>query len=279
MALLNRCRKLIWNVPENPLQLSRDVLEYIVDVAVGDTRRALNILEMIEVSTRGRVDTEKELTLNIIKDIIKKNSSSVLNTYYDTKGDNHYDTISAFHKAVRGSDANAALYYLGRMIQGGEDPLYIARRMIRMASEDIGIRDNSLLPLAVAAHDTVMKLGLPEADMALAQCAVALARAPKSVEVYRAWNKVKAMLGENKYSLASSEIPMHIRNAPTRLMEELGYSKGYKYNPDFVDGKVKQEYFPEEVLKKCPNRNELKFLTGKHLGKKVDPDLKNNANI
>ncbi|CCD25689.1 ssDNA-dependent ATPase MGS1 NDAI_0F03710 [Naumovozyma dairenensis CBS 421] len=286
IALLNRSRKLLWG-DIKALQLSRDIMEYIVDVSVGDARRALNILEKVEISTRqddktngkgnsaetAESEEKKVITLNDVRDIIKNNSDSILNTYYDVKGDFHYDAISAFHKAVRGSDENASLYYLARMLQGGEDPLYVARRMIRIASEDIGIRDNSLLSLAIAAHDTVMKLGLPEADMALVHCCVALARAPKSVEIYRAWNNIKSMLNENKYSLASSEIPMHIRNAPTSLMKDLGYSKGYKYNPDYVDGKVKQEYFPEEVLHKCPNKKELQFLTGKHLGTRVDPDL------
>ncbi|QID87576.1 DNA-dependent ATPase mgs1 [Saccharomyces pastorianus] len=273
IALLNKCRKQIWNV-DRPLKLSRSISEYVVDLSVGDTRRALNMLEMIEVSTRERKSDNEELSIDDIRDIIKNNSSNGLNTYYDPKGDNHYDTISAFHKAIRGGDENASLYYLARMLQGGEDPLYIARRMIRIASEDIGPRDNSLLPLAVAAHDAVMKVGLPEADLALAQCCVALARAPKSVELYRAWKKLKAMMNENMYSLASSEIPMHIRNAPTKLMEELGYHKGYKYNPDYISGIVQQEYFPDEVLEKCPNKDDLKFLDGKHLGDKKDPDLK-----
>ncbi|CAI4735493.1 BBL_G0044470.mRNA.1.CDS.1 [Saccharomyces cerevisiae] len=273
IALLNKCRKQVWNI-ENPLKLSRSILEYVVDLSVGDTRRALNMLEMIEVSTRERKADEEELSIDDVRDIIKNNSSNGLNTYYDPKGDNHYDTISAFHKSIRGGDENASLYYLARMLQGGEDPLYVARRMIRIASEDIGLRDSSLLPLAVAAHDAVMKVGLPEADLALAQCCVALARAPKSVELYRAWKKLRAMMSENMYSLASSEIPMHIRNAPTKLMEELGYHKGYKYNPDYIEGKVQQDYFPKEVLEKCPNKTDLKFLDGKHLGDKEDPDLR-----
>lgn len=272
IALLNKLRKLIWNVI-NPLKISRDGLDYIVDVSIGDTRRALNLLEMVEISTR-TVASDKSLDAESIRDLVKNNSSNGFNTYYDPKGDNHYDTISAFHKAIRGNDENAALYYLGRMLKGGEDPLYIARRMIRIASEDIGVRDNSMLPLAVATHDAVMKIGLPEADMALVQCCVALARAPKSVEIYRAWKHLKSMLDENKYSMSSSEIPMHIRNAPTKLMEELGYHKGYKYNPDYKDGMCKQEYFPQEVLDKCEDpKKDLKFLTGKHFGTKIDPDL------
>lgn len=272
IALLNKCRQMIWKVG-HPLKLSRAILEYIVDISMGDIRRALNLLEMIEVSSR---DTEpKELTVEDARSMIKSNAEDGLNTYYDTHGDNHYDTISAFHKAIRGSDENASLYYLARMLQGGEDPLYIARRMIRIASEDIGLADNSLLPLAVAAHETVMKVGLPEADLALAQCCVALARSPKSVEVYRGWNKLKAMLKENTYSMASSGIPMHIRNAPTELMKELGYHKGYKYNPDYLDGKVKQEYFPQEILDQCPDRKDLIFLDGKPLGDQIDSDLEN----
>lgn len=272
IALLNKCRHLIWKVG-HPLMLSREILEYIVDLSMGDTRRALNLLEMIEVSSRDI--GSKELTVEDARLMIKNGSDNGLNTYYDTHGDNHYDTISAFHKAIRGSDENASLYYLARMLQGGEDPLYIARRMIRIASEDIGVADNSLLPLAVAAHDAVMKVGLPEADLALAQCCVALARSPKSVEVYRGWNKLKALLKENTFSLASSGIPMHIRNAPTELMKELGYHKGYKYNPDYRDGRVKQEYFPQEVLEQCSDRKDLAFLNGEPLGDEIDSDLEN----
>lgn len=271
IALLNRLRNHVWKNGQ-PLKLPRSILEYIASLSVGDTRRALNLLEMLEVSTRGMPNGE-ELDIGDVKSILKNKGSTGVSTYYDTSGDNHYDTISAFHKAIRGSDENASLYYLARMLQGGEDPLYIGRRMIRIASEDIGIRDNSLLPLAVAAHDAVQKVGLPEADLALAQCCVALSRAPKSVDLYRGWNQLKSMLKENVYGMASSEIPMHIRNAPTSLMEELGYHKGYKYNPDFIDGKVKQEYFPEEVLEQCEDKEDLIFLKGEHLGRRKDTDL------
>lgn len=267
VALLNKCRRNVWNV-EVPLKVPRSVLEYIVDLSVGDVRRALNLLEMVEISSRS-INTE--LTKEAVKKMIGQND---INTYYDTSGDNHYDTISAFHKSVRGSDENASLFYLARMVHGGEDPLYIARRMIRIASEDIGLADHSQLPLAIAAHEAVMKIGLPEADLALAQCCVSLCRAPKSVELYRGWKRLRSMLSENRYSMASSGIPLHIRNAPTRLMEELGYSEGYKYNPDYVDGKAKQEYFPQEVLEQCPSSNELEFLDGQRLGTKMDFDLK-----
>ncbi|CUS22438.1 LAQU0S05e05358g1_1 [Lachancea quebecensis] len=267
IAMLNKCRHLIWKV-NHPLKLERSVLEFVVDISMGDTRRALNLLEMIEVSTR---NDAKELKEEDIREIINGNSTE-LRTYYDRQGENHYDTISAFHKSIRGSDENAALYYLARMLQGGEDPLYIARRMIRIASEDIGVLDHTLLPLAVAAHDAVMKVGLPEADLALAHCSVALARAPKSVQLYRAWKQVNAKLRENQDSFASCGIPMHLRNAPTKLMAELGYARDYKYNPDFEDGEVAQDYFPDEVIAAC-DRHELEFMAGPHLGSQKDPEI------
>lgn len=238
---------------------------------MGDTRRALNLLELIEVSTRNEA---KELKEDDVREIISGHATE-LRTYYDRQGENHYDTISAFHKSIRGSDENAALYYLARMLQGGEDPLYIARRMIRIASEDIGVLDHSLLPLAIAAHDAVMKIGLPEADLALAHCCVALARAPKSVQLYRAWKQINAKLRENQKAFASCEIPMHLRNAPTKLMAELGYARDYKYNPDFELGKVAQDYFPDEVLANNKSQ-ELQFMDGPHLGEKRDPELDEN---
>lgn len=269
--MLNECRNIVWNV-KHDLRLENECFSFINDLSKGDTRRALNILEMIEISTRS---DSKVYSIEDIRHIV---GNAELKAYYDSHGENHYDTISAFHKAIRGSDENAALYYLARMLQGGEDPLYIARRMIRIASEDIGTINNCLLPLAIAAHDAVMKVGLPEADLALAQCCVALARSPKSVELYRGWNKLNEMLRENKYSMSDSFIPLHIRNAPTKLMQEIGYHKGYKYNPNYKDGKVMQEYFPQEVLDKCENKSDLKFMTGKHLGDLLDSDLEDYIN-
>lgn len=267
IAMLNKYRTLVWKCPA-PLKFDEDCLSYIYDTAMGDTRRAINILEMIEVSSRFKCD--EAITMSKVKDLIGGNGE--IKTYYDSHGENHYDTISAFHKSIRGSDENAALYYLARMLQGGEDPLFIARRMIRIASEDIGLADGTLLSLAVAAHDAVMKVGLPEADLALAQCAVSLSRASKSVELYRGWNKLKTMLKDNECGAASAPIPYHIRNAPTKMMKELGYGKGYKYNPDFKDGKVAQEYFPEELLEKCGHAR-LTFLNGIALGDVSDNEL------
>lgn len=267
IAMLNKFRSLVWNCT-TPLKFDDQCFSYIHNLAMGDTRRAINLLELLEISTRFKIDGP--VSMEKVKELIQ--SSGELRTYYDTHGENHYDTISAFHKSVRGGDENAALYYLARMLQGGEDPLFIARRMIRIASEDIGLADPSQLPFTVAAHDAVIKVGLPEAELALAQCAVSLCRANKSVELYRGWNKLKAMLKSNAYGSADCPIPLHIRNAPTKMMEELGYGKGYKYNPNYKGGKVSQEYFPQELIDQC-GRKELLFLNGEALGDMEDPDL------
>lgn len=179
-------------------------------------------------------------------------------------GDQHYDTISAFHKSVRGSDPDATLYYLARMLQSGEDPLFIARRMVVVASEDVGLADNSMLTLATSTFTATQQIGMPEARIPLAHCAVALALAPKSTRAYRGLNNAFAALREP--GVAALPIPIHLRNAPTRLMRELGYGKEYKYNPNYKDGKVKQDYFPNDLLGR-------RFLEERDLGTEIDADL------
>ncbi|KAJ1972013.1 DNA-dependent ATPase mgs1 [Dimargaris xerosporica] len=161
---------------------------------------------------------------------------------YDQTGEEHYNIISAFHKSIRGSDANAALYWLGRMLEAGEDPLYVARRMIRVASEDIGLADNQALPLAVSTFQACQFIGMPECDCILAHCAVYLARTSKSVETYKAYKEVKKTIAEER----AWPVPLHLRNAPTRLMKDIGYGHGYKYNPDY-DEPVEQDYLPAEL--------------------------------
>ncbi|ORE09478.1 P-loop containing nucleoside triphosphate hydrolase protein [Rhizopus microsporus var. microsporus] len=161
---------------------------------------------------------------------------------YDRNGDQHYDIISALHKSIRGSDPNAALYWLGRMLEAGEDPLYVARRLIRCASEDIGLADNSALPLAVAAYQACERIGMPECDTILAHLVVHLAETKKSVRTYKAYNLVKETIRQKP----AYPVPLHIRNAPTKLMKDLNYGKGYKYNPDY-DEPVDQTYLPEEL--------------------------------
>ncbi|XP_056149363.1 ATPase WRNIP1 isoform X2 [Lampris incognitus] len=163
---------------------------------------------------------------------------------YDKAGEEHFNCISALHKSMRGSNENASLYWLGRMLEGGEDPLYVARRLVRFASEDVGLADPSALPQAVSAFQACHFIGMPECEVILAQCVVYLARAPKSVEIYKAYSNVKACLRNHKGPLPS--VPLHLRNAPTKLMKDLGYAKGYKYNPNF-SSTAEQEYLPEEL--------------------------------
>jgi putative ATPase len=162
---------------------------------------------------------------------------------YDRSGEEHYNLISALHKALRGSDPQGALYWLARMIEGGEDPRFIARRMIRMATEDIGLADPQAMPLALAAAQTFERLGSPEGELALAEAVVYLATAPKSNRVYVAW---KAAL-EAARATPSAPVPLHLRNAPTGLMKELGYGHGYQYAFDAPDAYVPQDYLPTEL--------------------------------
>jgi putative ATPase len=162
---------------------------------------------------------------------------------YDKAGDEHYNLISALHKSLRGSDPDAALYWLARMLSAGEDPLYIARRMIRFASEDVGNAAPGALQVTLAAAEAYQPLGSPEGDLALAQAAVYLATAPKSNRTYLAWQRAM----KDAEAGGTLPVPLHIRNAPTRLMKELGYGKEYKYPHDFADGFVPENYFPEEM--------------------------------
>ncbi|EXJ65722.1 ATPase [Cladophialophora psammophila CBS 110553] len=255
--ILHRALEAEWN-NYSPSQLVNDeLIRYLAAFADGDARTALNLFELaMDISRRPGmtlVDLKQSLTKTLV---------------YDRAGDQHYDTISAFHKSVRGSDPNAALYYLARMLQSGEDPLYIARRMIVIASEDVGLADNSLLPLATAAYTACEKIGMPEARINLAHVTVALCLAPKSTRAYRAL--VNAMHALEEPGIAGLPVPIHLRNAPTRLMKELGYGKEYKYNPDYVDGKVKQDYLPDKLKGR-------EFLEERDLGENIDDDLLEEA--
>ncbi|KAH8811820.1 DNA polymerase III, clamp loader complex, gamma/delta/delta subunit [Xylogone sp. PMI_703] len=231
--------------------LDEELMKYLAAFADGDARTALNLLELaMGLSTRPSI-TKEEIKSSLTKTLV-----------YDRAGDQHYDTISAFHKSVRGSDADAALYYLARMLQSGEDPLYIARRMVVIASEDVGLADNSLLPLVTSAYTAVEKIGMPECRIAMAHATVALCLAPKSTRAYRALNNAFAALKEP--GVAGLPVPIHLRNAPTKLMKELGYGDQYKYNPNYKEGRVVQEYLPEELKGR-------KFLEDRDLGTEIDP--------
>ncbi|KAJ2775980.1 DNA-dependent ATPase mgs1 [Coemansia nantahalensis] len=211
--------------------LDGGVAQYIASVSNGDARTAINVVDLAMDALAGK----GALDLDCVRSALQR-------THVVYGAEEHYDLISALHKSVRGSDANAALYWLGRMLQGGDDPVYIARRMVRMASEDIGLADNGALPLAMAALNACQAIGMPECDTILAHCAVYLARAPKSIESYAAFKRVKAVVASEH----PWPVPLHLRNAPTRLMKDLGYAKDYKYNPDF-DEPVDQLYLPEQI--------------------------------
>ncbi|KAG4302236.1 hypothetical protein PCK1_001508 [Pneumocystis canis] len=236
--ILKNAISIIKQSSENIINIEDSVLEYLANISDGDARIALNILEMI---LSFKTEDQNVMTKENIRNVLQRTSF-----VYDRVGDSHYDTISAFHKSIRGSDANAALYYLGRMLLGGEDPLYIARRMIRIASEDIGTSDNNALLMATSAYQAVQFIGMPEADIFLAHTAVYLAETKKSIRIYSALNHVKHVL-KTEDGAFSAEIPLHIRNCPTSLMRELGYGAGYKYNPLYKDEEIKQEYLPSTL--------------------------------
>ncbi|CAI7581245.1 unnamed protein product [Penicillium pancosmium] len=236
----------------NPTELVDDeLIRYLARFADGDARTSLNLLELAMDLSKRRGMTKEDLKGSLTKTLV-----------YDRAGDQHYDTISAFHKSIRGSDPDAALYYLARMIQSGEDPLYIARRLIVVASEDIGLADNTMLTLATSTHAAVEKIGLPEARINLAHATVAMALSKKSTRAYRGLNNAFAALSEP--GVAGLPIPIHLRNAPTKLMKELGYGKEYKYNPHYVDGQVEQDYLPDQILGRT-------FLEDLDLGTRRDP--------
>lgn len=204
-------------------------LKLIVSFSNGDARIAINTLEAC-------LSQKTEVTPELVKRILQKS-----HLLYDKNGEEHYNIISAFHKALRGGNADAALYWLARMIEGGEDPLYLARRMVRFASEDVGLANNTALILANAVFDACHKLGYPECNVHLAQGAIYLAKSKKSVTAYLAYQKAKKDVEE----LGSLPVPLHLRNAPTKLMKDLGYGLDYKYPP--LEDSSDQEYFPKEL--------------------------------
>ena len=221
-----------------PATVESEVLKGICRVANGDARAALNTLEMVILTTSPDGQGLRAVKKIHLEEVLQKKSF-----LYDKAGEEHYNLISALHKSLRGSDPDAALYWLGRMIEAGEDPLYLARRMIRFASEDVGMADPQALPITVAAMQAFHFIGLPEGTLALAEAAVYLATAPKSNALYVAYGNVKRDVQE----MESMPVPLHIRNAPTRLMKDLGYGKDYQYPHDYPEHFVEEEYLPENL--------------------------------
>ena len=258
-ALLSRCRVFTLNplapehiqvIVERAVQdealglgqmkpvLTEEAMAVLTNIANGDARVALNTLEMATLATKPDGKGERRLSKEVVLDAMQKRTM-----LYDKSGEEHYNLISALHKSIRGGDADAALYWLARMLASGEDPLYLARRLIRMAVEDIGNADPQALPLAVAAKDTYHFIGSPEGELALAQVAVYLALAPKSNAVYTAYSQAMRDVMEQP----NLPVPLHIRNAPTELMKNFGYGEGYKYAHNYQDAIVEQEYLPDNL--------------------------------
>ena len=213
-----------------------EAMDALVSHAQGDARRALNTLEAVLDHVASISLLPSPVSRDVVAQVLEKPLPR-----YDKSGDQHYDLISALHKAVRGSDAQGSLYWLARMLAGGEDPLYLARRIVRIAAEDIGLADPRALSVALAAKDAYHFLGSPEGELALAEAVVYLATAPKSNRVYAAFAQAAAAAKE----YPAEPVPLHIRNAPTKLMKELGYGAGYKYGPEYEDGYAPQEYLPK----------------------------------
>lgn len=223
------------------LEVEQDALQFIVNISYGDARTALNNLESASYFVQPDKDNKRVLTRAAVALALNKKP-----LMYDKDGEEHYNLISALHKSMRGSDAQASLYWLYRMLEAGEDPLFIGRRLIRFASEDVGLADPKALEIALTAYQAWERIGPPEARLSLAQAVVYLATAPKSNSLYVAEKSVTREIEES----GPLPVPLHLRNAPTRLMKEMGYGKGYIYPHDHPDGQIRQEYFPQEVKKK-----------------------------
>lgn len=239
ISLLERAaRDVERGVGQYPLMIHPDIFPLLAMHADGDTRIALNYLELLVVNTEPNADGVREISVETLGRLLGEKTLR-----YDKNGEDHYNIISAFIKSLRGSDPDAAVYYLARMLDAGEDPMFIARRMVILASEDIGNADPQALVLSVAAMQAVHFVGLPESQLILSQAVVYLACAPKNNAEYVAILKAK----DDVKKFGSLAIPLHLRNAPTRLMQDLGYGKEYKYPHDYAGHHVKQDYLPDEL--------------------------------
>lgn len=224
-------------------EITDDALNFLADAADGDGRFGLNCLEAIINAVDNEIlgvaaDEKQTITLELAEKGVQKKAM-----LYDKNAEEHYNLISALHKSLRGSDPDAALYWMERMLTSGDDPLYVGRRMVRFASEDIGNADPHALTVALNAVQTYRMLGSPEGELALAQAAIYLATAPKSNAVYAASNTVRKLIKETGYL----PVPLHICNAPTKMMKEMGYGKDYKYAHNYKEGVVAQEYLPDAL--------------------------------
>jgi len=220
-----------------PAKITENARNMLIQWAGGDARRLLNVLESVVMTT----PPDLEKGFRIIDEQAVREAMQRPAIRYDRAGDQHYDLISALHKSIRGSDPDAALYWLSRMLEAGEDPLYIMRRVIQAAYEDVGLADPFALVEAVSAFHAYQIMGSPEGDLAIAHAVVYLSMAPKSNSVYKAFGKARALAAQT----GTAPVPLHLRNAPTELMKTLGYGKDYKYPHDYTGGWVPEAYMPE----------------------------------
>jgi putative ATPase len=223
---------------KSQITIAEEALRHLVTISNGDARVALNALEMAAFATLPDSDGSRPIDLSAIEEALQHRA-----LLYDKSGDQHYDLISALHKSLRGSDPDAGLYWLGRMLEAGEDPLYIVRRLVRFASEDVGVADPQALVIAVAAQQAVHFVGLPEGNLALAEAVVYLATAPKSNSLYQAYSRVQKDIQQGR----NEPVPLHLRNPVTDLMRRMGHGQGYKYAHDYPDHFVKQQNLPPSL--------------------------------
>jgi len=222
-------------------ELADDALNHLITMSNSDARVALNTLEMAVQATPPKADGKRRVSLSTIEDAVQQRALR-----YDKAGEQHYDIISALHKSMRGSDPDASLYWLARMLEAGEDPLYIARRLVRFASEDVGMADPQALVIAMAAQQAVHFIGMPEGNLALAEAAVYLATAPKSNSLYQAYSRVQEEIKQG----TNEPVPLHLRNPVTPLMKDIGYGKGYKYAHNYPGHFVEQQNLPDSIKDK-----------------------------
>jgi len=220
------------------VELDTEALTHLITMSNNDARIALNALEMAALTTPPDADGKRRIPLPTIEDAIQRRARR-----YDKAGEQHYDLISALHKSMRGSDPDASLYWLAMMLEAGEDPLYVARRLVRFASEDVGMADPQALVVAMAAQQAVHFIGMPEGNLALAEAAVYLATAPKSNSLYEAYSRVQEEIKRG----SSESVPLHLRNPVTPLMKKMGYGKGYKYAHDYPGHFVEQQNLPDSL--------------------------------
>ncbi len=241
IIILRALRDGLYGLGEWNVELEPDALSHLITLSGNDARVALNTLEMAAMSTPPDAEGKRIIALSTVEDALQQRA-----VHYDRAGEHHFDTISALHKSMRGSDPNAALYWLAVMLEAGEDPLYIVRRLVRFASEDIGLADPQALVVAMAAQQAVHFIGMPEGNLSLAEAVVYLATAPKSNSLYEAYSRIEEAIKQG----SDESVPLPLRNPVTPLMKELGYGEGYKYAHDYPGHFVEQHHLPETLQDK-----------------------------